>query len=130
MTYLQHYEEMIEPQLQQIDVFIKAQDPITVNSLAQLLSISELEIHSIVSEENITQLNKMTFFMIMKKGSSPICKLFNRELERKTFNNYSIEDVSYIYDIPVNKVLEASNTIETDIFNSSNIRTLFSYIKL
>lgn len=130
MTYLQHYEETIEPQLQQIDVFIKAQDPITVNSLAQLLSISELEIHNIITEANITQLNKMTFFMIMKKGSSPICKLFDRELERKTFNRYSIEDVSYIYDIPVNKVLKASNTIETDMFNSSNIRTLFSYIKM
>lgn len=130
MTYLQHYEDTIEPRLQAIDIFVKTQAPFTTGTIADLLGISETEIHNIISNQQISQINKMNFFSIMMAGSSQICQLFRKELERGTFNKYSLDDISYIYNIPYNKVWNASKTLDCKEFSSTSLRKLFAHINM
>lgn len=130
MTYLDHYENYIQPELEKIDVFIKAEDPITINSISNLLDLSYYEIHNILEEHSITELNKVNFFLIMKEGSSPICQLFNREIERGCLDHYSIEDISYIYNIPYEKVANAAQELDLYDISSSHIKELLAYIPL
>lgn len=128
MTYRHHYEEYIEPNLQAIDIFIRSQEAITTRNICTLLSMDENELHNIIKENNICQLNKMTFFLIMKLGSSQICQLFNRELERGFPPAYTSKDVSYIYNLPITLVEHAFSEIDAMDITSPEMKNLFSYI--
>lgn len=127
-TYLDIYNENIAPILKEIDIFIRSDEAITMDHVTELLQISKNEIYSILSEQQLFALNKMNFFVIMRDGSSQICSLFRRELERNNPTYYSIDDISYIYDIPYELVHNAYITSSMDRITSQNIKELFSNI--
>lgn len=128
-TYKDQYEAQIEPQLQQIDIFLKTKKPpYSIENTAKLLHISPQEIKKIMTEENISKIDKNTFFIIMKKGSSPICRLFCRELFCGTPKYYTVEAISYIYNIDVTVVLKASQKMGINQFSKDNIKSLFCLI--
>lgn len=128
MTYLQHYDETIRPQLEDIDIFIRSKVPFTTSHIADLLQLNEGEIHSIVKNEAIHQLNAVTFFSIMRAGSSPICSLFRRELERGYHDVYTLDDISYIYNIPMEDLKDASKNFNQNFYNRGTLNQLFSNI--
>lgn len=129
-TFMDEYKEKIEPQINEIDIFIKSHtSPLNLEKSAAILNISFAELQHIMSKENITAINKHNFFKIMQKGSSPICRLFARQLQRG-FSNYTPEDVSYIYNIDINAVLDASKKIGIFNYNDILLKVLFENIML
>ncbi len=128
-TYKDQYEAQIEPQLQQIDIFLKTKrPPYSIDSTAKLLHISAQEVKKIMKEESLSKIDRQSFFMIMKKGSSTICHLFSRELFCGTPKYYTVEAISYIYNIDVAVVLEASQKMGMSQFSPESMKTLFCFI--
>ncbi|MEA4816711.1 MAG: hypothetical protein VB120_07635 [Lachnospiraceae bacterium] len=130
-SFWDQYEAEIMPKLKEIDIFMKSNtENIGINEVSDLLYISKNEIKEIMQAEKIYDIDRTAFFKIMKKGTSPICRMFTRELERGLPNNYSPADISYIYDIEINKVLNACAKMGSMRINSYNIHEFFSHIKI
>lgn len=130
ITYLEYYNKNLSPKLQNIDLFIKTEERNTIdmNTVSELLEISHSEIHEIMNENGLDSLTKHSFFVIMFHGSSDICKLFAREIKCKIPNSYSPSDISYIYEIPYDRVINAVEEASIENITTDNINELFSYI--
>ncbi|NLP46023.1 MAG: hypothetical protein GX347_03135 [Epulopiscium sp.] len=130
-TFLEVYQKNIAPKLEKIDLFLKTEpEHLNIHTTASLLYISEEEVNEIMKREKISSINPATFFMIMYHGSSELCKLLKREWERKSPVEYSIEDISYIYNLPPHKVYSAVDTLGIENITSETIYELFSCIHL
>jgi hypothetical protein len=66
----------------------------------------------------------------MSQASSYICGFFQRELERGIPKVYSVDDISYIYQLHPKKVQAALNLSDIKEITSDNIKILFSYIPI
>lgn len=131
MSYLDKYNETIAPKLREIDIFLKTKPrALTVKSISNLLYIPEREVLDIINHYNIKALNSCSFFEIMKNGSSDICQLFNRELKRGIPKILTPVDISYIYDIDIDTVLEACKEIGIVEYNHMTLKLLFSNISM
>lgn len=131
-TYLDYYNETIAPKLQAIDLFFKTEeiDTYTVELFANLLDITTSEVENLMQTFDLHEVNKISFFTVMQYGSSDICRLFSREMQRKTPHFYSFYDISYIYEIPYDVIVEAANKAEIKTITQDSINTLFSNIVL
>ncbi|GKX28119.1 hypothetical protein SH1V18_05990 [Vallitalea longa] len=129
-TYLEYYNNYLSPKLKEIDLFLKTQekDVIEMGIVSQLLEISNEEIKKIMDTNGIDNISKHSFIMIMFYGSSDICKLFSREVKRKVLDSYSPSDISYIYQIPYENVIQAAEEASIENITTKNINKLFSYI--
>lgn len=128
-TFLDFYNKTIAPQLAAIDLLLKTKPGcLNTKKAAALLSISEEEVSAIMAEENIKKLDPHSFFLIMKKGSSEICRLFNRELRSGTPLVYSPADISYIYNIDIDIVFDACKKIGISSFDRITLPILFSQL--
>lgn len=129
-TYLDYYNNNLSPKLKEIDLFLKTEekDIIDTNVVSELLDISNHEIEEIMRNNDIDSITKHSFIMIMFYGSSDICKLFSREVKRKVPNSYSPSDISYIYQLPYESVIQAAKKASIKNITANNINELFSYI--
>lgn len=129
-NFLECYELTIAPKLKEIDLFLKTSEEslLKMEDVSKLLFISQEEILAIMKKENIEEINKFTFYSIMKNGSSFICQLFKRELERGTPSTYSIDDISYIYNINKNLLAKTCGQIGLTEIKSAVIPLLFANI--
>ncbi len=128
-NFLETYEFNIAPKLKEIDVFLKSVDlPIHISKIANILYITEEEIKNIMRQERIDEINPITFFIIMKNGSSNICRLFKRELECGTPYIYTPKDISYIYDIRIEKVEKACKVLGIHDITPRTLPLIFSKI--
>ncbi|MFP4697437.1 MAG: hypothetical protein ACLFMO_01900 [Eubacteriales bacterium] len=131
-TFQDYYQANISPKLKEIDLFFKTKEQpekdIPFNVVSELLDIKEGEVRKISSKYNLDYINKANFFIIMREGSSEICKLFNRQLSCGLSSSFTPKDISYIYQIPIDIIKKAM--IESEIHNITpkNLDTLFSYI--
>jgi len=130
-TFMDQYIEQIEPKLKAIDLFLKTEmPPYCPKKTAKLLHISKDELETIMTEEHISNITTQTLFQIMKKGSSSICRMFARELERGIPRFYSVEDISYIYNLDICSVIDASKEMGLSCFTEPMLKTLFQHIPL
>lgn len=131
-TYLDYYNEKISPSLKAIDLFLKTEecDVISFDIVGELLDLSHDEILSLMKAFHLTTLDKVSFFTIMQYGSSPICKLFAREVQRKIPHFYSFYDISYIYQIPYDVIVEAAEKSQLSHITNKNLHKLFNQIPL
>lgn len=129
-TYLDYYNNHLSPKLQKIDLFLKTEekDVIDMDVVSELLDISNHEINKIMRNNDIDSITKHSFIMIMFYGSSDICKLFSREVKQKVPNSYSPLDISYIYQLPYESVIQAAEEASIENITTKNINKLFSYI--
>ena len=130
-TFKEEYETQIEPYLKQIDIFLKTKKPpYSISQTAELLHISQSEIKRIMAKENVTTIDQKTFFTIMKNGSSTVCHIFARELYCGIPKYYTAENISYIYNLDISTVLQASQQIGLNKFTPDIIKTLFHFIPI
>ena len=130
-TFKEEYETQIEPYLKQIDIFLKTKKPpYSISQTAELLHISQSEIKRIMTKENVTTIDQKTFFTIMKNGSSTVCHVFARELYCGIPKYYTAENISYIYNLDISTVLQASQQIGLNKFTPGIIKTLFHFIPI
>ncbi|GMQ62309.1 hypothetical protein [Vallitalea maricola] len=129
-TYLDYYNNHLSPKLKKIDLFLKTEekDVFDMDVVSELLNISNHEIKKIMRNNDIDSITKQSFIMIMFYGSSDICKLFSREVKRKVPNSYSPSDISYIYQLPYESVIQAAEEASIENITTKNINKLFSYI--
>ena len=128
-TFKEEYETQIEPYLKQIDIFLKTKKPpYSISKTAELLHISQSEIKRIMTKENVTTIDQKTFFTIMKNGSSTLCHIFARELYCGIPQYYTAENISYIYNLDISTVLQASQQMGLNKFSPGIIKTLFHFI--
>lgn len=129
-TYLQYYNENIAPKLQKIDLFLKTEQSETFSPdiISELLDISTDEVEKLIDIFEISSLDRISFFILMQHGSSPLCKLFSRELQRKVPHFYSFYDISYIYQIPYEIIVEAASTAGLNSITQDNLNILFENI--
>ncbi|HHW67066.1 MAG: hypothetical protein PWP07_718 [Epulopiscium sp.] len=128
-TFLQVYQRNIEEKLQKIDLFLKTSPKkLNIHTTSELLNISEEEIKDLMLKYNISSINPASFFMIMVQGSSYICGLLRRELQRGSKNVYTVEDIAYIYQLNPQKIMDAMAESNINEITSENIKTLFEYI--
>lgn len=129
-TYLEYYNNYLSPKLKEIDLFLKTEekDVIETDIVSELLEITNEEIKKIMADNGIDIITKHSFIMIMFYGSSNICKLFSREVKRKVLDFYSPSDISYIYQIPYENVIQAAQEASIENITTKNINKLFSYI--
>ena len=130
-TFKEEYETQIEPYLKQIDIFLKTKKPpYSISKTAELLHISQSEIKRIMTKENVTTIDQKTFFTIMKNGSSTLCHIFARELYCGIPQYYTAENISYIYNLDISTVLQASQQMGLNKFSPGIIKTLFHVIPI
>ncbi|MCT4542063.1 MAG: hypothetical protein N4A63_00830 [Vallitalea sp.] len=129
-TYLEYFNNTLSPKLQKIDLYLKTEEKkiIDIDTVSDLLELSHSEIKKIIRNNDIDNITKHSFIIIMYYGSSDICKLFSREINSKVPNHYSASDISYIYQIPYENVLRAIEEASIRNITSKNINKLFSYI--
>ena len=66
--------------------------------------------------------------LIMKNGSGEFCRAFKRELECGLTDSYSPEQISYIYDIDIDIVINAFAKMGVSRLHRGLLETLFSNI--
>ena len=86
------------------------------------------ELDKILNENNIKSITPSSFAVIMKNGSGELCRAFKRQLECGVTESYSPEQVSYIYDIDIDVVLNAYASMGVCKLHKGLLETLFSNI--
>lgn len=125
---LQLYDTRFAPKFEDIDIYLKSKRPLTVSVISKLLCISQSEVLHIIKNEDIPSINTFTFYTIMKNGSSQICQLFKRELDRGCPYLYSPEDISYIYNVDLNVVKKAFKHLEKNKVNTIDKKTILELL--
>ena len=73
-TFLDYYEQEIQPQIAAIDIFLKSEEPpYDADIVGELLEIPPLEWQQMLQEEKISFITRGIFFQLMKRGNSPLC---------------------------------------------------------
>jgi len=127
--YLTDYQRNIIPRLKNIDLFLKTKpSPYTKKDTIKLLQISNLELEELMAKNNIKEINSETFMILMKNGSDELCRIFKRELECGLTTYYSPEQVSYIYNIDIDIILNAYAQMGVTKLHHGLLETLFSKV--
>ena len=130
-TFLDYYEQEIQPQIAAIDIFLKSEEPpYDMDIVGELLEIPSEEWQSLLQAEKITFLTRGIFFQLMKRGSSPLCGMFRRATELYLPEAYTAEVIAYIFDLPVEPVRKAAKEMGQDTFTDVELPQVFSKISL
>ena len=130
-TFLDYYEQEIQPQIAAIDIFLKSEespyDPVIVG---KLLDIPEWEWQQMLQEEKISFITRGIFFQLMKRGSSPLCGMFRRATELYLPEAYTPEVIAYIFDLPIEPVRKAAKELGEKTLTDAMLPQVFSKISL
>lgn len=127
-TTLDIYNEKIMPKIKEIDLFLKTTDEISKEKTANILDISLSELDEILKKLNISTISVDNFLHIMINGSSFICKILKREIECGSPYFYTPKDLSYIYNLDYQKVLDAYNFLELKTITTNQIPAILVQI--
>lgn len=130
-SFLEFYEGSISPKLCEIDLYVKTcettMDPFNV---AEILYITHKELAKIMIVKNITTITANNFFDIMVSGSSYICKLFYREKECGFPYTYTVEQISYIYDLNIKTIMDICVKLNINKITNSCLPLIFNEINI
>jgi len=130
-SFLELYQTEIAPQLQSLDIILKSMDePLTYTEASEALYISESEIKDIIRRLNISVIDQRSFLRIMGEASSPICRLYQRELDIGSPYVYTREDISYIYSLPLEIVNQACEDLGLVKLTAYTLPDLFSHVNM
>ena len=128
-SYLSRYRTNIVYKLETIDLFLKTKTPPYKKAeVRDILGMTKDELDKILNENNIKSITPSSFAVIMKNGSGELCRAFKRQLECGVTESYSQEQVSYIYDIDIDVVLNAYASMGVCKLHKGLLETLFSNI--
>lgn len=130
-TFLDYYEQEIQPQIAAIDIFLKSEEPpYDSDIVGELLEIAPEEWQAILQEEKITFITRGIFFQLMKRGNSPLCGMFRRATELYLPEAYTPEVIAYIFDLPIEPVRKATEKLGQTTFTEKMLPQIFSEISL
>ena len=130
-TFLDYYEQEIQPQIAAIDIFLKTEEPpYDGETVGALLEIPSKEWQQLLQAEKISFLTRGIFFQLMKRGSSPLCGMFRRSAELYLPEAYTPEVIAYIFDLPIEPVRKAAKELGQATFIDAELPKIFSKISL
>lgn len=130
-TFLEYFQQIIQPQLAAIDLFLKTEEPpYSVQATAALLDVAQGELEGLLAREKLSLITKGVFLRLMRQGSSPLCRMLDRELRCGSPESYSPETVSYIYGLDICDVLTAAEKLGESSFSGSQLTELFGQIQV
>ena len=97
-SYLEVYTDEIVPRLRAIDLRLKSGDDIELSDAADLLGIVKDEV-MLLRGGAPGNLSADEFLRLMLRGSSTVCGMYRRELERHSPVIYTAADIAYIYGL-------------------------------
>ena len=131
ITFLDYYEQEIQPQIAAIDIFLKSEEPpYDSDIVGELLEIPPQEWRSLLEEEKISFITRGIFFQLMKRGNSPLCGMFRRATELYLPEAYTAEVIAYIFDLPIAPVRKATEELGQKTFTDEMLPQVFSKISL
>ncbi|MGL6173361.1 MAG: hypothetical protein ACRC1P_01955 [Cellulosilyticaceae bacterium] len=129
ISFKQIYAQNITPKLQEIDLFLKTSTaPYTPLDVAKILQTSEVEIKSIMLENDISSISHLDFFTIVTNCSSYISRLITRQWKYVYTNGYTAPMIADIYELNVTKVLAAFQELEVESISEEKLMDVFSRI--
>lgn len=130
-TFLEYFRQTIQPQLAAIDLFLKTEEPpYDVQAAAALLGVAQSELEDTLAQEKLSLITKGVFLRLMRQGSSPICRMLDRELRCGSPERYSPEAVSYIYGLALRDVQAAAEKLGESSFPAAQLAELFGQIQV
>jgi len=131
ITFLDYYEQEIQPQIAAIDIFLKSEEPpYDKEIVGELLEIPPQEWQNLLEEEKISFITRGIFFQLMKRGGSPLCGMFRRATELYLPEAYTAEVIAYIFDLPIAPVRKATEELGQKTFTDEMLPQVFSKISL
>jgi len=128
-NFWNYYIKNISPRLEQIDILIKTKScNISKKTASILLDINEHEVEAIMFNKNIKHITSENFLSIMLNGKSYICNILKKEFKKRNKENYTAEDISYIYNIDYNKTKNAFKFLNIKTISSDSIKAIFIQI--
>lgn len=129
VSFLETFVYEISPRLKEIDLLIKtAEDDLTVEEVARVLSLAETEVFEIMEKAKITVIDQSNFFKIMEEGSSMICSLYRREKDCGSPYLYTPKHISYIYDLDLDLVADICNNLHIKEITNYTLPLIFSHV--
>lgn len=130
-TFLDYYQQEIQPQIAAIDIFLKSEEPpYDSDIVGELLEIPPEEWRNLLQKEQISFITRGIFFQLMKRGNSPLCGMFRRAMELYLPEAYTPEVIAYIFDLPIEAVRKAARELGQKTFTDAMLPQVFSKISL
>ena len=130
-TFLDYYQQEIQPQIAAIDIFLKSEEPpYDSDIVGELLEIPPEEWRNLLQKEQISFITRGIFFQLMKRGNSPLCGMFRRAMELYLPEAYTPEVIAYIFDLPIEPVRKAARELGQKTFTDAMLPQVFSKISL
>ncbi len=124
------YSQNIRPKIKNLDIFLKSKhSPYDINEVSALLDIKCSDIKNILNlKENINVVDTIGFFHLIMNSSSYICRLIQRQWKYTSCDSYTPEMISYIYELNINKVRNAFETLGVTSVHDSQLSDVFKRI--
>ena len=128
-SFLEEYQKYIRPAIAEIDIFLKsAEYPLEAEQVAYILDLEEDEIRSILATTGRSVIDRAVFLTIMKRGSSPICQMYAREVEVGSPYTYTASQLSYVYNLNINDVKNACKKLQIKEATAFTMPLIFANI--
>ena len=128
-SFDQIYTTSIRPKLEAIDLFLKSSEaPFSNQEVASILGVTLTELLNTMKENDIVELNRLTFFHVIFCLSSDICKLITKQWKYQGYKSYSPQMISDIYKLNLHKVTSAFEEIGTELISDVELMEVFKRI--
>ena len=128
-SYLEIFTDEVVPRLRAIDLHLKSGDGINILTVADLLDISKEEVIHL-RRGSSGNVSPDEFLNIMRQGSSALCGMYRRELERSSPAIYTADDIAYIYSLDRELVKAAFDKLNAAAITEYLIAEVFAEIWL
>ena len=130
-NFLQAYEKIVAPKLMEIDLFLKcAEYPLSIEDVSSMLQLSHGEVRDIMDGLGIARVGVFEFLSIMQKGSSWICRLYQREVATGSPYTYTHDQLAYIYGLEPKHVEEACQKVGVKEVTPFTMPLIFAKISI
>ena len=128
-SFDQIYTTTIRPKLEAIDLFLKSSEaPFSNEEAASILGVTLTELLNTMKENDIVELNQLTFFHVIFCLSSDICRLITKQWKYQGYISYSPQMISDIYKLNLHKVTSAFEEIGTELISDVELMEVFKRI--
>lgn len=128
-SFDQIYTSTIRPKLEAIDLFLKSSEaPFSNKEAASVLGVTLTELLNTMKENDIVELNRLTFFHVIFFLSSDICRLITKQWKYQGYKSYSPQMISDIYKLNLHKVTSAFEEMGTELISDVELMEVFKRI--
>lgn len=130
-TFLEYYRRQIQPQIEMIDVFLKAEEPpYDTAAVAAVLGLSAEALAERLAAEQLACITKGVFFRLLQESENPLGGMLRRAVACGLPAWYTPETAAYVFDLPLALVEKAAEKIGRSSFSEQTLPALFSEIML